>query len=128
MAVPGHYVWAGRSLGVVLPQVHEPFCRRDKGGHPSVFSQQISNLVGQVWMSHLTCSHSYWWFRVQLFFGPFQAGGICPLRGGPKQQLHISAEGGQLYCRVSLTFWFLVLMFRQIYPKILFAFSFILSM
>ena len=71
-------VWAGCSLGVVLPRVHEPFCRRDKGGHPPVFSQGISNLVGQAWMSHLTRSHSYWWSSVQLFFGPSQAEVIFP--------------------------------------------------
>ena len=51
-----------------MSQVSEPFCRRDKGGHPTVSAQGISNLVGQAWMSHLTCSHSYWWSSVQLFF------------------------------------------------------------
>ena len=28
------YVWAGRSLGEVLPQFHGPSYKRDKGGHP----------------------------------------------------------------------------------------------
>ena len=37
-----------------------------------------SPLVGQAWMSHLTCSHSYWCSSVQLFFRPFQAGAIFP--------------------------------------------------
>ena len=65
-------------LGGVLPKVHEAFCRRDKGGHQPFFAIGISNLVGQAWMSHLTCSHSYWCSRMLLFCGPSQAGVIVP--------------------------------------------------
>ena len=41
------YVWAGRTLGGVLPQFHGPSCRRGKGGHPPLFAQGISNYISK---------------------------------------------------------------------------------
>ena len=39
---------------------------------------------------------------MQLFFGPSQAGRIFTWCEGPRQQPHTTAEGRQVYCRVSL--------------------------